>query len=80
VDLIARVIGTLIQLVMNNNEEICYPYAYGRLNASLDFIANDLEMDCIKADVNVDEKVIKMLLDRVKKLQKVAVVESYDKH
>ena len=41
---------------------------------------NNEEMDCIKADVNVDEKVIKMLLDRVKKLQKVAVVESYDKH
>ncbi len=62
------------------DKEICYPYAYGRLNASLDMLASNLEMDCIKADVDVDDKVIKMLLKRVKDLQKVAAEESYDKH
>ncbi len=62
------------------DKEICYPYAYGRLNASLDMLASNLEMDCIKADVDVDDKVIKMLLKRVKDLQTVAAEESYDKH
>ena len=62
------------------DKEICYPYAYGRLNASLDMLASNLEMDCIKEDVNVDDKVIKMLLKRVKDLQMVAAEESYDKH
>jgi|TARA_A100000172_G_scaffold58852_1_gene38470 hypothetical protein len=62
------------------DKEICYPYAYGRLNASLDMLASNLEMDCIREDVDVDDKVIEMLLKRVKKLQKVAVEESYDKH
>ncbi len=62
------------------DKEICYPYAYGRLNASLDMLASNLEMDCIREDVDVDDKVIEMLLKRVKKLQKVAAEESYDKH
>ena len=62
------------------DKEICYPYAYGRLNASLDSLAQNLEMDCIKADVDVDDKVIKMLINRVKELQKVAAEESIDKH
>ena len=62
------------------DKEICYPYAYGRLNASLDMLASNLEMDCIKADVDVDDKVIKMLINRVKELQKVAAEESIDKH
>ncbi len=62
------------------DKEICYPYAYGRLNASLDMLASNLEMDCIKADVDVDDRVIKMLLKRVKDLQTVAAEESYDKH
>ena len=61
-------------------KEICYPYAYGRLNASLDMLASNLEMDCIKADVDVDDKVIKMLVESVKKLQRVAAENSYDKH
>ena len=62
------------------DKEICYPYAYGGLNASLDMLASNLEMECIKEDINVNDKVIKMLLNRVKDLQKVAVEESYDKH
>lgn len=43
-------------------------------------LASNLEMDCIKADVDVDDKVIKLLVERVKKLQRVAKEESYDKH
>lgn len=62
------------------DKEICYPYAYGRLNTSLDYLASDLEMDCIREGIEVDDKVFKMLLDRVKRLQKVAAEDSYDKH
>jgi len=61
-------------------KEICYPYAYGRLNASLDFLARNLEMACIKADVDVDDKVFELLNKMVKERQKVAVEESFNKH
>ena len=59
---------------------ICYPYAYGRLNASLDMLASNLEMACIKADVDVDDKVFELLNKMVKERQKVAAEDSYDKH
>lgn len=61
-------------------KEICYPYAYGRLNASLDWLANNLEMDCLRADIDVDDKVFELLKERIKKMQEKAVVESFDKH
>ena len=61
-------------------KEICYPYAYGRLNASLDMLASNLEMDCLRADIDVDDKVFELLKERVKKMQERAVVESFDKH
>lgn len=62
------------------DKEICYPYAYGRLNASLDMLASNLEMACIKEDVEVDDKVIDLLKKLVAERQKVAAEESYDKH
>lgn len=65
---------------MTEDKEICFPYAYGRLNASLDMLASNLEMACIKADVDVDDKVFELLNKLVKKRQKVAAEESYDKH
>ena len=61
-------------------KEICYPYAYGRLNASLDMLASNLEMVCIKEDIEVDDKVFELLNKMVKERQKVAAVESVDKH
>lgn len=61
-------------------DKICYPYAYGRLNASLDMLASNLEMVCIKEDIEVDDKVFELLNKMVKERQKVAAVESVDKH
>ena len=61
-------------------EQICYPYAYGRLNASLDMLASNLEMACIREDIEVDDKVFELLNKMVKERQKVAAVESVDKH
>lgn len=65
---------------MTEDKEICFPYAYGRLNASLDMLASNLEMACIKADVDADDKVFELLNKLVKERQKVAAEESYDKH
>mgnify|MGYP001579796567 FL=1 len=65
---------------MNEDKQICYPYAYGRLNASLDMLASNLEMACIKADVDVDDKVFELLNKMVKERQKVAAEESFNKH
>ncbi len=65
---------------MKEEDMICYPYAYGRLNASLDMLASNLEMACIKADVDVDDKVFELLNKMVKERQKVAAEDSYDKH
>ena len=61
-------------------KHICYPYAYGRLNASVDLLASNLEMDCLRADIDVDDKVFELLKERIKKMQEKAVVESFDKH
>ena len=65
---------------MDDDKQICYPFAYGRLNASVDLLANNLEMDCLRADIDVNDKVFELLKERIKKMQKVAVEESYDKH
>ena len=35
-------------------------------------------MDCIDKDINVDERVFKMLAERIDKLRMVAVEESYE--
>ena len=65
---------------MNEDKQICYPYAYGRLNASLDMLASNLEMACIKADVDVDDKVFELLNKLVKEKQNKAAEESFNKH
>ena len=61
-------------------KEICYPYAYGKLNACLDWLASGVEMDCIREGVKVNDKVIELLKERIEKILEAAVEESYDKH
>ncbi len=61
-------------------KEICYPYAYGRLNASLDMLVSNLEMACLREDIDVDDKVFEMLNKLVKERQTVAAVEAFGKH
>ena len=63
---------------MEENKNICYPYAHGRLDSSLEFLATSLEMDCIDKDINIDERVLKMLAERIDKLRTVAVEESFE--
>ena len=65
---------------MEEEKQICYPYAWGRLDAALYNVALNLEMECIKEDIEVDDRVFIMLDKRLKALQKVAVEESFDKH
>jgi len=65
---------------MKEEDMICYPYAWGRLDASLYNVSFNLEMECIKEGIEVDDRVFIMLDKRLKALQKVAVEESYDKH
>jgi len=61
-------------------DKICYPYAYGRLAASLDYLASNLEMDCITKDIEVSEIVIELLKEKIKKIKEVAREESYSMH
>ena len=61
-------------------KEICYPYAYGKLNACLDWLASGVEMDCIREGFEVNDKVIELLKERIVKIQKAAAEDSYDKH
>ena len=62
---------------MNEDKQICYPYAYGRLSSSLDSLTNMLQWECMMRDVEIDDKVIDMLQEMIQNLQKKAVVESY---
>ena len=65
---------------MKEEKEICYPFAYGKLNACLDWLASGVEMDCIREGVEVNDKVIELLKERIVKIQKAAAEDSYDKH
>jgi len=65
---------------MKEEKEICYPFAYGKLNACLDWLASGVEMDCIREGVPVNDKVIELLKERIVKIQKAAAEDSYDKH
>ena len=65
---------------MDDDKQICYPYAYGRLDGSIQDLTIALEMDCINEGIDIDDKVLKMLNERIARLRKVAVEESYDKH
>ena len=58
-------------------ERICYPYAYGRLNSGLDYLASNLEWECMKKDIKIDHKVVNQLEQMIQSLQEKAVVESY---
>ena len=65
---------------MEEEKQICYPFAYGKLNACLDWLASGVEMDCIREGVEVNDKVIELLKERIVKIQKAAAEDSYDKH
>ena len=65
---------------MEEEKQICYPFAYGKLNACLDWLASGVEMDCIREGVAVNDKVIELLKERIVKIQKAAAEDSYDKH
>ena len=66
--------------ITEQEKKICYPYAWGRIDGSIEHLASVLKMDCMRAGVEVDDKVLTMLDDRIKALRKVAVEESYDHH
>ena len=58
---------------------ICYPYAHGRLDSSLEHLTSNLEMACIRKDIfNVNKEVFKILEEMIQDLRKTAVVESYE--
>ena len=61
---------------MKEKENICYPYAYGRLDSGLDSLVNMLQRECMMRDVEIDDKVIDMLQEMIQNLQEKAVVES----
>ena len=63
---------------MNEEKEICYPYAYGRLNSGLDMLANMLQWECMRKGIEIDDEVVDILQEMVQNLQKKAVVESYE--
>ena len=63
---------------MNEKEQICYPYAYGRLNSGLDMLVNTLQWECMRKGIEIDDKVVDMLQGIIKDLQEKAVVESYE--
>jgi hypothetical protein len=63
---------------MNKDKQICYPYAYGRLNSGLDMLPNMLQWECSRKGIEIDDAVVDMLQEMVQDLQKKAVVESYE--
>jgi hypothetical protein len=65
---------------MEEEKQICYPYAYGKLNACLDWLVSGLERDCMCEFIDVDDRVFELLKARIEKIQKAAVLDSYDKH
>ena len=63
---------------MKEEENICYPYAYGRLNSGLDMLVNMLQWECMRKGIEIDDKVTDILQGMIRDLQKKAVVESYE--
>ena len=57
---------------------ICYPYAHGRLDSSLQHLTRSLESECLKRDITVNEEVFKVLEEMIQDQRKTAVVESYE--
>ena len=58
-------------------EQICYPYAYGRLDTSLDTLANNFAWKCKDQGIEIDDKAVLLLKQMIKQLQEKALVESY---
>lgn len=58
-------------------EQICYPYAYGRLDSSLDTLANSFAYECDVEGLEVNDKAVAILKQMIKQLQEKALVESY---
>ena len=58
-------------------EQICYPYAYGRLDSGLDNLVSNLEWECKEKGIKIDHKVVNLLEQMIQSLQEKAVVESY---
>ncbi|MDB4396124.1 hypothetical protein N9Z65_00765 [bacterium] len=63
---------------MKENKEICYPYAHGRLDSSLQHLTINLEAECLKSDIAVNKEVFKMLEDMIQDQRKTAIIESYE--
>ena len=63
---------------MKEEENICYPYAYGRLNSGLDMLVNMLQWECMRRGIEIDDKAVDILQEMVQNLQEKAVVESYE--
>ena len=63
---------------MEEEENICYPYAYGRLNSGLDMLVNMLQWECMRRGIEIDDKAVDILQEMVQNLQEKAVVESYE--
>jgi len=63
---------------MKEEENISYPYAYGRLNSGFDMLANMLQWECMRKGIEIDDEVVDILQEMVQNLQKKAVVESYE--
>ena len=61
---------------MKEEKNICYPYAYGRLDSGLDSLVNMLQWECMMRDVEIDDRVVDMLQEMIQNLQEKAVVES----
>ena len=64
---------------MNRDKKICYPYAYGRLDAGLSTITTRLASTLyLEEDLKLDPRIEKVLSDMVKDLRGKAVEESYE--
>ena len=46
---------------MKEEENISYPYAYGRLNSGLDMLANMLQWECMRKGIEIDDEVVDIL-------------------
>ena len=64
---------------MNKDKKICYPYAYGRLDAGLERLTTRLASTLfLEEDLKLDPRIEKVLSDMVKDLRDKAVEESYE--
>jgi hypothetical protein len=70
--------NTTTAIISNlEKEKVCYPYAYGRLDSSLDTLANSFAYECDFKGLEVNDKALAILKQMIKQLQEKALVESY---